>query len=394
MVTRLLDLKSLLTGNHSAFLFGPRGVGKTFLCEQFLQSALPCYTINLLQHKQYSRYVTQPELFAKDIEAKLQDGVLLTVLIDEVQKLPRLLDEVHSLIESNKNRIRFILTGSSARKLKRTGANLLAGRAWTLKLHPLTHLELDIDYEKALRIGTLPAIYLENNHSERTLNSYVETYLKEEILQEALVRKVDGFMRFLDLAAQMNGESVNYTKIANMCGVTTKTVQEYFSILVDTLIVSPLYAWTYSVRKQLVQAPKFYFFDCGVLNSIRGELKTELKPNSYRYGKLFETWVIQECIRLNDYWETDYKFSYWRTNTGLEVDLIFSKGSSEEHRLFAVEIKSGMAPQEHEFHGLLAFKNENPRAELYCFCNTPNQYKLGDILVLPWCEGISTLIRQ
>jgi predicted AAA+ superfamily ATPase len=389
MVNRLLSLSKLLKQNRSAFLFGPRGVGKTFLCSTFLQSNSYFYQVDLLKHELFTRYLTNPEIFRKEIESKINTDKILTVFVDEVQKLPSVLDEVHYLIEKYKSNVRFILTGSSARKLKRGGANLLAGRAWTMKLHPLTHLEIDIDISKALRIGTLPAIYLEDDMPERTLKSYVETYLKEEIMQEAFVRKIEGFIRFLEVAGQMNGKPLNFTKLARDCGVSTKTAQQYFSILQDTMIAFPVNAWTHSVRKQIMHAPKFYFFDCGVLNAICGEVSLEVKERSYRYGRLFETFLIQELIRINDYLEADYKFYYWKTNTGLEVDIILGKGINESP--IAIEIKLDSAPQEKDFHALKSFKSENKDAILYCFCNTPNLYQMGDVTVFPWKEGFKKI---
>lgn len=389
MVNRLLSLPKMIGKNRSAFLFGPRGVGKTFLCNEFLKSNIHSYQIDLLKHDLFTRYLTNPGIFRKEVENKIERDNILTVFIDEVQKLPPILDEVHYLIEKYKNNVRFILTGSSARKLKHGGANLLAGRAWTLRLHPLSHLEIDIDIKKALRIGTLPAIYLEDTAPERTLKSYVETYLKEEIMQEAFVRKIDGFIRFLEVAGQMNGKPLNFTKIARDCGVTTKTAQQYFSILEDTMIAFPINGWTHSVRKQIIQSPKFYFFDCGVLNTICGEINIEIKERSYRYGSLFETFIIQELIRINDYLETDFKFYYWRTNTGLEVDIILGKGIHEPP--IAIEIKLDTAPQEKDLHALKSFKSENKNARLYCFCNTPNSYKLENITVIPWQEGFTEI---
>ncbi|MGA1842740.1 MAG: ATP-binding protein [bacterium] len=390
MVNRTLDLACMLKNGHSAFLFGPRGVGKTLLSKEFIKSNQPSFTIDLLSYDLYTRYISQPSLFRKEIEAAIKPGQLLTVFIDEIQKLPLLLDEIHSLIESHKGQIQFLLTGSSARKLKRGGANLLAGRAWTLRLHPLTHQEVNLDLNKALEIGTLPAIYLEESGVHRTLKAYVETYLKEEIMQEALVRKVDSYIRFMDIAGQMNGEPLNFTSIARDCGVSIKTVQEFVSILVDTLLAFRIEGWTYSIRKQLRQSPKIYFFDCGVLNAVRGELGMKVKPNSFIYGKRFETFVILELIRLNDYLESGYKFHYWRTNTGLEVDLILSRRFTEPS--IAIEIKSRNAPTEADVHALRSFKAENPKAELFCLCTTQNKYRLGAVLVCPWQEGIREIL--
>ena len=389
MVHRILNMDSL-KGGGSAFLFGPRGVGKTYLCRDYIQQFPLVHKVELLNYEVYSRYLRQPDLFRKEIENKLVEEKPLLVLIDEVQKLPSLLDEVHYLIETYKNKVNFILTGSSARKLKRGGANLLAGRAWSLKLHPLTHREVKIDLEKALVHGTLPAIYLDDKFPARTLKAYVETYLKEEIFQEALVRRVEGFSRFIEIAGQMNSEPVNFTKIARGCGVSDHTVQEYYSILLDTLLVFRLDPWHHSVRKQIAQAPKFYFFDCGVLNAIRRELNVELNVQSYRYGNLFETFIVQELIRLNDYLETDYQFHYWRTNTGLEVDVVLSRGAKEP--VIAIEIKSNHSPMEQDLSALRSFKSENENAILVCFSNTPEAYSLGDIMIYPWQEGIKSVL--
>lgn len=391
MISRFLNLPELLDKSRSAFLFGPRGVGKTVLSKEFIKDVPFSFEIDLLNNDLYTRYLTRPGSFRDDIEYRIRAEDVLTVFVDEVQKLPVLLDEVHLLIERHKERVRFLLTGSSARKLKRGGANLLAGRAWTLKLHPLTHLECDIDLNRALAYGTLPAIYLDDKEPARTLKAYVETYLKEEILQEALVRKVEGFVRFLDVAGQMNSEPVNFTKVARDCGVSPKTAQDFFSILVDTLVAFRIDAWAHSARKQLRLSPKFYFFDCGVLNAIRGELRTELKERSYRFGKLFESYIIQEIIRLNDYLEADYNFYYWRTNTGMEVDIILSRSPTEAP--VAIEIKSQPAPDLEDCRGLLSFRSENPSSRLLCICAVPNSYKLGDIEFLPWREAMGVLFK-
>jgi uncharacterized protein len=391
MITRALDLSRVLGKTRSAFLFGPRGVGKTLLARELLAREDGGIYIDLLNLDTYRRYLNEPELFRLELEQALSRGVL-TVVVDEVQKLPGLLDEVHHLLEKYKKKIRFLLTSSSARKLKRGGANLLAARAWTLKLHPLSSFEIDLDIRRALQYGTLPAIYLEDETPHRTLKAYVDTYLKEEILQESLVRKAENFIRFLEFAGQMNGEPVNFAKVAREAGVTTKTAQEYFSILVDTLVAVRVDGWSHSVRKQLRQSPKYYFFDCGVLNAMRGELHVDLRRSTYRYGRLFETFLINELHRLNDNQELDYRFFYWRTNTGQEVDLILSRGVSD--RPCAIEIKSNQAPSESDMKGLKAFRSEHEDADLFCFCLTPRAYSLGDVTVLPWQEGLTAIKRR
>ena len=396
MYERKLKLFSLLKQKKSAFLFGPRGVGKTVLAQDYLSRVQHAEGIDLLSLDVYRRYIAEPGLFRLEIEQRLRDipaHDTLTVLVDEVQKLPGLLDEVHYLIERYKGQVQFLLAGSSARKLKRSGANLLAGRAWTLKLHPLNSQELVPDLRKALTIGTLPGIYQEPQSSaKRSLKAYVETYLREEVMQESLVRKIDHFIRLLDVAGQVNGEPVNFTAIARDSGVSVKTAQEYFDILVDTLIAFRIDGWSHSVRKQLRQSPKYYFFDCGVLNAMRGELQTELKPGSYRYGKLFETFIVNELIRANDYNESDYRFHYWRTNTGMEVDLVLTRGPNDVPR--AVEIKSQASPKESDLKGLMAFASEHNKANLFCLCQTPRQYALGPIRVLPWQKGIEALLQE
>ncbi len=389
MVNRLLDIKKILGQHRSALLLGPRGVGKTRLSKEFIKTCSLFLEINLLHHDLFTRYVTQPSLFRHEVEFHLRPNALLTVFVDEVQKIPALLDEVHGLLEEHKGRVRFLLTGSSARKLKRGGANLLAGRAWTLKLHPLTHRECSLDLARALQFGTLPAMYLEEEMPERTLKTYVETYLREEIMQEALVRRLDGYVRFLDMAGQMNGEPLNFAALARESGVTTKTIQGYVDILVDTLVVFRFDAWTRSVRKQLRHSPKIYFFDCGVLNALSGELGTELKKSSYRYGKLFETFIVQEMVRLNDYMDAGFRFYYWRTNTGLEVDVVLSRGHA--HPPIAIEIKSKPSPGASDLHALISFAAENEVTALYCFCTTPHAYKVGEVTVYPWQEGLSRL---
>ncbi len=390
MVQRVLNLTKKLPDSQSVFLFGPRGTGKTSLSKSWLAGLRSTIEYDLLEGDTFTRYAASPGLFRKEIEEDLQKKQeRLTVFVDEIQKLPLLLDEIHLLIEKYKKRIRFLLTGSSARKLRREGANMLAGRAWEFRLHPLTHSECDIDLQRALQFGTLPGIYLSDTDRRLTLKAYVNTYLKEEIMQEALVRKVESYIRFLDVAAQMNGEPLNFSKMAGEAHVSPHTAQEYFSILVDTLLAFRIEGWTYSVRKQIKQGPKFYFFDPGVLNTIRGEIGAELKPNTYRYGKLFEMWIVLELIRMNDYRNEDFRFYYWRTNTGLEVDLILSRGPADKP--IAIEIKSSEKPQFKDLHALKSFQSENKNSTLICLCNSPRPYKIENVRILPWKMGIEEI---
>ncbi len=299
---------------------------------------------------------------------------------------------IYSLIETYPQNLQFIFTGSSARKLKITGSNLLAGRANIKNLHPLSMIELpSFDIYKALTIGTLPKPYLSKSLPYNFLESYVGTYLKEEIQIESNIRRLDGFQRFLELAAQANGTLINYTKIGRDCKLSSKTIAEYFSILVDTLIAIRLDPWNRSIREQIRRQPKFYFFDNGILNTLRGEINIDLKPASYRYGNLFETLVINEVFRLNDYLEKRRKFFHWRTENNFEVDLIIDQGFSSPP--IALEIKSSSEVALDDLSGLVEFKKFYPNSRLICLCQTPRKYQLdSNIEVWPWKEGIISIL--
>jgi predicted AAA+ superfamily ATPase len=391
MITRKLQLSKYIDKNQSVFVFGPRGAGKTKLLDMSLPKS--AMRISLLEGQDYQRYLTEPSRLSQEVRARIKNKKgkdSLVIAIDEIQKLPALLDAVHLLIEEFKSRICFVLTGSSARKLKRSGANLLAGRALTTYLHPISILEDELELNTTLRLGSLPAVYLELEFAEERLISYMSTYLKEEILEESLVRKIDRFARFLDLAGQLNAEPINHSKIAKNLKTTSNTVLEYFSILVDTLICHRIDGWSQSIKRQLLQAPKYYWFDCGVLNAINGELRTEVKSSSFRYGKLFETYLVQEIIRFNDYLSLQFRLNYWRDKNGKEVDIILSRSLSKP--LAAIEIKSSTSPTEDDLSGLLSFKEDYPKVPCYCFSNTPRPYQLSfGIDVLPWRDGLNLL---
>jgi len=395
ILKRQLNIFNILDAYESCFIFGPRGSGKTSLVTESLgQLNGGLLKLDLLKTDQFKRYLQNPSLLRLEVQELIKpeenNRRIFTVFIDEIQKIPALLDEIHGLIEEFPGKVRFILTGSSARKLKRSGANLLAGRASTLHLHPLSCCELDIKLDRALQYGTLPRPYLMKNAPERFLRSYVDTYLKEEIQQEALVRKLEPFVRFLDLAGQYNGVPVKVSRLAKQLGVSPKTAEEYFDILVDTLIAFRIPPWSYSVIKQLQGATSHYFFDCGVLNALSGELRTSLRPGTFRYGKLFETYVVNEFIRQNDYSELGFKFFCFRLDSGFEIDLIASRGPRDTPR--AIEIKAETAPDEVALRSLANVRNYIPNARMYCICATPRRYKIGEIDVLPWQDGITTVL--
>ncbi len=389
MFSRIFHIEKHLKKKNSAFLFGARGVGKTILSTQFIQKIKNRMEYNLLHNETFSRYLKSPHLFRMEIEEELENKKSLFVFVDEVQKIPALLDEVHDLITKYQQRIQFLLTGSSARKLKKSGANLLAGRLLILKLHPLTHLEYGKHFNQILRIGSLPGILASQDVAEMMLQSYVATYLREEIMQEALVRRVESFARFLEIAGQYHGKQVNATLIAEAAGVSVPTVTEYFQILEDTLLMWRLPGWSQSVKKQLRMSPKIYLFDNGVANALRGELNLKINETSSRFGDLFEAYLIQEVFRMRDYTHSEYKFSYWKTNTDLEVDLIVSRGIQEP--IMGIEIKSYSSPQAKDLHGLKSFAKEYPKAKLQCWCRTPKPYQIENIKVMPWQDGIKKL---
>jgi predicted AAA+ superfamily ATPase len=389
MIPRALDLRGILRARRSCFVFGARATGKTELLRAALADEPGAVSIDLLRGDVYQRYLAQPSLFGDEVRARaVRDRAPFIVAVDEVQRVPALLDEVHSLLSELKGRVTFVLTGSSARRLKRGGANLLAGRALTYHLHPLSSAEVDVSLTDALQWGTLPAVVTEPAHRRKTLEAYVSTYLREEIVAEAIVRRVDQFARFLEVAGQANGEPINFSKLARECGVTTKTAQEYFAILVDTLLALRLDGWHPSVRRQLLQAPKFYFFDCGVLNALNGDLRAQLRPSSYRYGRLFETWVIQEVVRANDAFDLGLRLHHWRDARGREVDLLLSRNGRDP--LVAMEIKSSSAP-DGSFDALRLVKADHRRVRLWCVCTTPRAYVREGVEVLPWSEALGRL---
>jgi predicted AAA+ superfamily ATPase len=394
MVSRILNLRKSLGKNTSAFLFGARGVGKTRLCGAYLRhieaTGTPVLRYDLLQNDTYQRLLKRPELFRSEVEAHIQRDRVTVVFVDEVQKVPAILDEVHSLYERFPRRIRFLLSGSSARKLRRVGSNLLAGRAITLRLHPLLQAEFRQSTADNMQIGSLPGIVIDNEKPHDSLRSYVATYLKEEIQQEALVRRVDAFAKFLEIAGQYHGEIINASTIAEYAGVSSQTVAEYINILEDTLLAWRLPGWHASRTKQLRTSPKLILFDNGVATALRGELGIESIESSSRYGKMFEARVIQECFRINDYETCDLKFSYWRTNNDIEVDLIVSRGAGRP--LAAIEIKSSTAPEEKHVNALKRFAQDYPTVPQFCVCQTSRRYKIGPVTVVPF-EDLGEVIR-
>jgi len=393
MIERRLDLGKITAEGNSTFLFGARGVGKTWLIRETFSSRDPgtVLSIDLLQFSEYSRYLRNPTLFREEVLAfrAAASADTVTVIIDEVQRLPELLNEVHSLINEYQKSIQFILSGSSARKLRRQGTNLLAGRALSNHLHPLVQSEFSAPLHRRLLLGDLPGIVLDNPQPIETLKGYAETYLKEEIFQEALVRRLDSFTRFLEVAAQYHTKAVQVRTIAKASGASAPTIAEYLQILEDTLIAFRLPGWNASTTKQLRTTPKLYLFDNGVANALRGELSVELRESSSRFGELFEAMVIQEIYRALDYDQLEFKLSYWQTNYDAEVDIVLSRGAGAP--VAAIEIKSGTQIEDKHLSGLLAFAQDWPEAKLQCWARVPRATRRGTIEILPWELGIAGL---
>jgi predicted AAA+ superfamily ATPase len=329
MFSRLVKLPE----NKSFFLLGPRGAGKSTLLKSTFQDKNPLI-FDLLDVELVDELSLYPKRFIERIGQNTN-----RVIVDEVQKLPKLLDYVHSLIEQKK--IQFILTGSSARKLKQRGTNLLAGRAVIRELYPLSTFELkeQFDLTKALERGGLPDSYLAETHEDAAdyLRAYTLTYLEKEIQQEQWVRNLEPFRRFLIIAAQMNGRIINRSAIARDLGVDDMTVESYFEIMEDTYIGFRLPGFHRSARKQLRQAPKFFLIDPGMKRSLERTTRVPLLPQTHAFGDAFEHWVILEFLKLSAYFALDWDLSYLMTKEGAEIDLIITRPGQS---LLLVEIKS------------------------------------------------------
>ena len=383
MVNREIKLPK----DNSFFLFGARGTGKTYLLKERFE-ARTSYYIDLLNPDQNETFNLRPRTLTEQLAALKPE--IDWVVIDEIQKAPKLLDIVHQQIESS--RFKFALTGSSARKLRHGSANLLAGRAFVLHLFPLTAWEIGerFSLQSALAWGTLPrAVMIESDEDRRDfLRSYAHTYLQEEITQEQIVRRLDPFRRFLLVAAQMSGQILNFTKIAREIGSSTVTVQSYFQILEDTLIGSLVEPFHESVRKRQRGNPKFYFFDTGVQRALNNTLQVELAPQTYAFGVAFEHFIVNEIRRLQAYGKKDYRLSYLRTKDGVEIDLIMERPGMKRA---LVEIKSTERITDEDIRSLTNLGKDVPNSEAFCLSRDPTAKKIGAVSCLPWQEGLVQL---
>ncbi len=382
MVNRLAKL----TKSNSFFLLGPRGSGKSTLIKQRYFNKNNLY-IDLLDPNIEDQYRIHPHTLKEQIAA---NPTIKWVIIDEIQKLPKLLNIVHQLIESTK--IKFILSGSSARKLKRGGANMLAGRAFIFHLYPFTAFELNKPLKHFLQWGTLPKLFeLKTSQDKKEyLKSYTLTYLKEEIQMEQIIRKLDPFRTFLEVAAQMNGKVLNYSKIAYDIGVDTTTVQNYYNILEDTLVGFYLPSYHTSIRKSQRLSPKFYLFDMGVCRTLKRTIDVPLLPQTYEFGDTFEHFIILECIKLTEYYRKNWKFSYLLTKDGAEIDLIIDRPSQ---KTICIEIKSSSVITKYDVQNLNRIGKDIPNSKLYCFSRDPQKKKIQNTICMEWKEGLREIFK-
>ena len=372
IVERILDLEELVE-KKSHFLFGPRLTGKSFLVGRSLPTAR---VYDLLDSSVYLALSQNPGRLAQEVRA--EDRV---VVIDEIQRLPVLLNEVHRLIEQRK--IRFLLTGSSARKLRRGGVNLLGGRARTKYLHPLTRRELGarFDLSRALQTGLLPPIYFSDDPAA-DLQAYTGSYLQQEIVAEGATRNVPAFSRFLKVAALCNGTIVNFTKVGNDAQVPRTTVYEYFEILKDTLVLHELPSWRRTRKRKPVASSKYYFFDIGIVAALQGRTFRRGTPE---FGEALETYIMHELRSYVDYISGE-SLSYWRSLSGFEVDFILG-----DHT--AVEVKASENLSVQDLKSLRALAEERKLKRYLCVTLEPRRRKVGGAIILPYGEFLDALWR-
>lgn len=375
---RALDLGPALA-QKSVFLFGPRQTGKSSYVREQLKPE-PTLSYNLLDGGLRLRLLADPTLMRQELEARnLRDCV---VFIDEIQKCPELLDEVHLLIEERG--IRFLLSGSSARKLKRTGTNLLGGRARTRYLHPFVYPEVAGDNDLLERImarGLLPPHYL-SEAPDDDLRSYVDTYLSEEIAAEGQARNLPAFARFLQTSATLNAKMINYTNVANEAQVPRQTVRLWFQILIDTMLGYELPPYSTSLKRKAIETAKFYFFDIGVVRTLRR--LPPILPESADFGEFFEHYLFMEMKAWIDYRKPSSRLSYWRSVSGYEVDFVIDDD-------VAIEVKAATIAQDRHLSGLRALREEGKIKRFFLVCREARPRKIDGIEVLPWREFLERL---
>ncbi len=387
MYRRLLDLPALASA-RSFFLLGPRQTGKSTL----LRSAFPdALFLDLLDSQTFRSLAASPSLIGE--RARALKGRRRVVIVDEIQKMPELLDEVHRLMELEKS-LRFILTGSSARKLRTRGRNLLGGRAGLVRMHPIVYPEFGTvsprrPWTDLLRWGGLPSV-LDSDDPKGSLQAYVGLYLQEEIRAEGLARSVPNFSRFLETAAGMNGEILNYTKLGNDAQISPRTVRDYFQILQDTLVGDLLPAFQRTRTRKAVTTEKFYFFDVGVTNALVE--RWSVSPRTPEYGRVLEHLVEREVRASLDYFRSDRHLFFWRSLSRIEVDFVVAEGQKP---VVAIEVKASRSVSSQDLKGLRAFGEDWPRVRKVVVSMEPHPRTTEDrIEILPVEQFLAQLWDQ
>ena len=387
MRSRLVSLAQ----NYHLFLFGARGTGKSTLLRQCYREEHTMW-IDLLDPEKEAYFSREPNALRSIVDSL--PSHITHVVLDEIQKVPKLLDVVHSLIEQ-KCSVYFIMTGSSARKLKRGAANLLAGRAFVYHLYPFSVLEVpDVFHlEQSLQNGLLPKLFEFESivMKHQFLQAYAHTYLKEEVVAEQLIKSLDPFRRFLEVAGQMNGKIIHYHKIAQDVGVDDKTVKNYYSILEDTLLGFYLDPFHHSFRKRLSQKQKFFFFDLGVVHALTRTLSLPIMIQTSYYGDIFEQFIIIEIFKLCQYFKPEYRLSYLLTKDNFEIDLVVDRPGFP---LLLIEIKSTTHVQESMISNLKKISKEFIEAELVCLSQDPYEKVMSGITLLPWQSGLKKYFTE
>ena len=376
-IRRILEMD--LPKGQSAFLWGPRKTGKT----SYLRTVFPKSLVyDMLQTDLFLEFVKRPFLLREQVLATEPQRLKEPIIIDEVQKVPQLLDEIHWLIE-NKG-FQFILCGSSARKLKRGKANLLGGRAWRYEMHPLVSEEIEtVDLLRSLNRGLIPVHYLAEGY-RKSLQAYVRDYLKEEVFDEGLTRNIPAFSRFFDAMGYSHGELTNFANIARDCGVDGKTVKEYYQILVDTLLGTMVEPYKRRKDRQVItKAGKFYLFDVGVAGAITQRHIPEERGE--QFGKAFEHFILMEILAHRTYKDLSYDVNFWRTKAGLEVDFVLGQGE------VAVEVKGTHRFDRKDLRPLKAFVEEYHPKKAIVVCNERSPRVHENIHILPWRDFLHRL---
>ena len=378
LINRILDIN--LPKRQSAFLWGARKTGKTTYLKMKFPSSI---VYDFLKTDLFFEVAKRPYLLREWLLAKPAHLLKQPIILDEVQKVPEVLNEVHWLIENKQ--LQFILCGSSARKLKRRSTNLLGGRAWHYRMVPFVSIELKDKFNllKALNRGMIPSHYLGENY-RMSLKAYVEDYLKEEILAEGLARNIPAFSRFLETFAYSHGEITNYSNIARDCGVDAKTVKEYFQILIDTLLAVRVEPFRKKRSRQIItKASKYYLFDVGVAGFLRKRHLEEERGEEF--GRAFEHFILMEIYAYRSYKMKDFEINFWRTKSGLEVDFLLDRGR------IAVEVKGAERLDRNSFKGILAFREEHSPQRSIVVCREKERRIYKNIEVIPYKEFLKEL---